>query len=51
MESDGAIALFECSVQYRKLIYKTYISDGDTKAYSAVRNSMPYGPLRPFTQV
>ena len=40
MESDGAMALFERSVQYRKLIYKTYIGDGDSKAYSAVRNSM-----------
>ena len=45
MESDGAIALFEDSVHYRKLIYKTYIGDGDSKAYSAVRNSMSYGPL------
>ena len=45
MESDGAIALFEDSVHYRKLIYKTYIGDGDSKAYSAVRNRMPQGPL------
>ena len=42
MESDGAIALFERSVQYRKLIYKTYIGDD---CYSAVGNSIPYGPL------
>ena len=40
-----SIALFESSVQYRKLIYKTSIDDGDNKAYSAVRNSMPYGTL------
>ena len=45
MESDGAIALFECSVQFRKSVYKTYIGDGDSKAYSAVCNSMPYRPL------
>ena len=45
MESGGAIAFFENSVQYRKLIYKTYIDDGDSKVYSAVRNSMPYGTL------
>ena len=45
MESDRAIALFERSAQYWKLIYKTLIADGNSKAYSAVRNSMPYGPL------
>ena len=45
MELDGTIALFERSMQYRKLIYKTYIGDGDSKAYSAVCNSMPFGPL------
>ena len=45
MELDGTIALFERSMQYRKLIYKTYTGDGDSKAYSAVCNSMPFGPL------
>ena len=45
MASDGAIALFERSVQYRKLVYKSHIGDSNSKAYSAVHNNMPYGPL------
>ena len=34
MEPDGAVALFERSVEKRKLLYRTY---------SAVVNSLPYG--------
>ena len=45
MESDGAMALFQRSENNRNLIYGTYIGDGDSKAYSSVKNSMPYGPL------
>ena len=45
MESEGAIEIFARSVEVRNLIYKTYIEDGDSKVYSAVRDSMPYGPL------
>ena len=44
MESDRAIALFQRSENNRNLIYGTYIGD-DSKAYSSVKNSMPYGPL------
>ena len=43
MESDGAMALFQRSENNRNLIY--YIEDGDSKAYSSVKNSMPYGPI------
>ena len=43
MESDGAMALFQRSENNRNLIY--YIEDGDSKAYSSVKNSMPYGSL------
>ena len=45
MESDGAIALFQHSENNRNLIYGTYIGDGDSKANSSVKNSMPYGSL------
>ena len=45
MESEGVIEMFARSVEFRNLIYKTYVGDGDSKAYSAVRDSMPYGPL------
>ena len=45
MGSDGAMALFHRSENNRNLIYGTYIGDGDSKAYSSVKNSMPYGPL------
>ena len=45
MESNGVMALFQRSENNRNLIYGTYIGDGDSKAYSSVKNSMPYGPL------
>ena len=45
MESDEAIALFQRSENNKNLIYGTYICDGDSKAHSSVKNSMPYGPL------
>ena len=40
MESEGVIEMFARSVEFRNLIYKTYVGDGDSKAYSAVRDSM-----------
>ena len=43
MESDGA--LFQRSENNRNLIYGTYIGGGDSKTYSCVKSSMPYGPL------
>ena len=45
MESEGAVEIFARSVETRNLIYKTYVGDGDSKAYSSVRDSIPYGPL------
>ena len=45
MESDGEMVLFQRSENNRNFIYGTYIGDGDSKAYSSVKNSMPYGPL------
>ena len=44
MESDGAIALFNRSVEKLGLICKQYIGDGDSKSYSTVCASYPYGP-------
>ena len=43
MEPDGAVALFERSIEERKLLNKTYIGDGDSKPFSSVVNSLPYG--------
>ena len=45
MESEDAVEVFARSVEARNLIYKTYVGDGDSKAYSIVRDSMPYGLL------
>ena len=45
MESDGAITLFQRLENNRNLIYGTYIGDGDSKAYSSVKNCMSYGLL------
>ena len=45
MESEGTVEIFAKSVETRNLIYKTYVGDRDSKAYSAFRDSMPYGPL------
>ena len=45
MESAGAIALFERSIETLGLRYTTYVGDGDSNSYSAVCNAQPYGPL------
>ena len=45
MESEGDVEIFARSVEARNLLYKTYVGDGDSKARSAVTDSMPYGPL------
>ena len=44
MESDGAVALFNWSVEKLGLIYKQYVGDGDSKSYSTVCASYPYRP-------
>ena len=46
MESESVVEIFARSVEARNLIYKTYVGDGDSKKYSAVRDSMPDGPLK-----
>ena len=44
MESDGAVALFNRSVEKLGLMCKQYIGDGDSKSYPMVCASYPYGP-------
>ena len=41
----GAVEIFARSAEARNHIYKTYVGDGDSKSYSVVRDSMPYGSL------
>ena len=38
-----AVALFERSIEERNLLHKTFIGDEDSKANSALVNSLPYG--------
>ena len=45
MESSGAVALFSRSKEKLGLLYKTYIGDGDSKSYTAVCQSQPYGAI------
>ncbi|CAN7994762.1 unnamed protein product, partial [Ixodes pacificus] len=42
MESAGAVKIFGRSVEKHQIMYTTYIGDGDSKAYIAVRDSQPY---------
>ena len=44
MEPEGALALFQRSVEKLNLIYKTYVGDGDSASFSRVSNEYPYGP-------
>ena len=44
MESDGAVALFNRSVEELGLMYEQYIGGGDSKSYSTVCTSYPDGP-------
>ena len=41
MESTGAFQIFNQSIIYNKLRYKTYIGDGDTQSYHEVVKSNP----------
>ena len=43
MESAGAVAIFKRSVRKHKLRYKYYIGDGDSRSFSKVVQSKPYG--------
>lgn len=44
MEVKGAQAIFSNSLMKRGVRYLTYLGDGDSKGYSAVSQSSPYGP-------
>eukprot|EP00117_Sycon_ciliatum_P011513 scpid61312/ scgid12962/ len=45
METEGVVTLFNRSVATRKLMYTTYIGDGDSKGFQAVVNAKPYGDV------
>ena len=40
---EGAQVIFSQSIHKYKLQYNLYISDGDSKEYTAVCNNQPYG--------
>jgi len=44
MEAEGAKILYQRSLRLRKLRYIPFIGDGDSKAYTAVKQAQPYGP-------
>jgi hypothetical protein len=44
MERDGAVFMYEQSVESRGVRYNPYVGDGDTKSFKAVQNAKPYGP-------
>ncbi|CAN7975153.1 unnamed protein product [Ixodes persulcatus] len=46
MESAGAVNIFLRSVEKHKMMYTTYVGDGDSKAYISVRDSQPFGKVR-----
>ena len=50
MESAAAKTLWARSFESRKLRYTTYIGDGDTKSFKAVRDACPYGPEVPVVK-
>ena len=43
MESKAAVMLWKQSEKVRGLKYSTFIGDGDSKSYTAVREAKPYG--------
>lgn len=43
METAGAVIMFGRSFRKHNLRYNPYVSDGDSKAYSAVCEAAPYG--------
>lgn len=44
MEAEAAPILWERSEATRRLRYTTFIGDGDSKGFAAVRQASPYGP-------
>ncbi|KAL8578095.1 hypothetical protein ACOMHN_055415 [Nucella lapillus] len=51
MEKEAAVTLWNRSVQRHGLRYRTMLSDGDSTAFTAVRESQPYGPQRLVTKL
>ena len=47
MEADGAIAIFQRSVDKYNLRYTQYLGDGDTGSYSKVCDARPYDAIIP----
>jgi hypothetical protein len=43
MECAGALVLYRRSISRYNLRYNPYVGDGDSKSYSTVNNSQPYG--------
>ena len=50
MENDGAIEIFLRSIEKRKLIYSTYVGDGDSGRYACLKEAcqQKYGELYPI---
>ena len=50
MEDDGAIEISLRSIEKRKLIYSTYVGDGDLGSYACVKEAcqQKYGELYPI---
>lgn len=44
MEKVGALRLFQRSLETRKIRYRYYLGDGDSKGYEYVVDAKPYGP-------
>lgn len=42
MEAAGAVEIYAQSIEKHGLMYTTYIGDGDSKAFLAVKESKPY---------
>ncbi|CAB3247404.1 unnamed protein product [Arctia plantaginis] len=43
MEVDAIIQMFQRSLEYFEVMFKNYIGDSDSKSYSGVVNTKPYG--------
>lgn len=44
MEAEGACRLYGRSLEKHKMRYIPFVGDGDSKSYSSVCKSEPYGP-------
>ena len=44
MEADGAVVMWQRSIEKHKLRYTSVIADGDAKTYKAICDTKPYGP-------